>query len=102
MSLLQVQDGDKITMKVGEKNQFTLKGNPTTGYSWIVLENNHVTAEIKYVQSESEQGMVGVGGKFFIEFTATEIGEGKLVLVYRRPWAPNPNDTQFTLNITVQ
>ena len=80
-----------------------MKGNPTTGYSWIAIESVKLENTIEYVQDKpAQEGMVGVGGFFNIEITAKEVGMGKLVVVYRRPWAPTETDQTFTLNVDIQ
>ena len=102
MSLTFEDNNTTITMTIGETKKITLKGNPTTGYSWIALESIKVENVIQYDQNPDTEGMAGAGGMFNIDITAKEAGEGKLVLVYRRPWAPSDKDNTFTLNIQIQ
>ena len=102
MSLTIENNNTTITMTIGETKKIELKGNPTTGYSWIALESDKVENVIEFVKNDAPEGMVGVGGMFHVTLTAKEAGEGKIVLVYRRPWAPNENDVKFTLNIQIQ
>ena len=102
MDLTIEHNNTPITMAVGETKLITLKGNPTTGYSWIALESVKVENVIEYVQNEVAPGVCGAGGVFNNKVTAKEAGEGKLVLVYRRPWAPTDADNKFTLTIQIQ
>ena len=57
--------------------------------------------KIEYVSNPHKPGMDGVGGIFTITIKATTAGEGKLLLAYRRPWAPADNDMKFTLTIHI-
>ena len=101
MALTMEQNNTAITMAVGETKTIQLKGNPTTGYSWIALESINVENKIEYVSNPHKPGMDGVGGIFTITIKATTAGEGKLLLAYRRPWAPADNDMKFTLTIHI-
>ena len=102
MALTIDNNNTTITMTVGETKEIELKGNPTTGFSWIAVESVKVENVIEYVQNQCDARMCGVGGVFKIKVTAKESGEGKIVLAYRRPWAPAENDKLFTLNIQIQ
>eukprot|EP00743_Colponemidia_sp_Colp-15_P003434 GILK01003708.1.p1 GENE.GILK01003708.1~~GILK01003708.1.p1 ORF type:complete len:142 (-),score=13.06 GILK01003708.1:131-556(-) len=76
--------------KVDEMLTVTLNGNPTTGYSWQVLEypENLVQqlGEGKYVATPVSPGIVGSGGSFHFSFKAIARGSGDLRFIYVRPW----------------
>jgi predicted secreted protein len=50
MSLTMENNNQTITMTIGETKQIQLKGNPTTGYSWIALESSKVENVIQFVE----------------------------------------------------
>nr|6CJZ_A Chain A, Amoebiasin-1 [Entamoeba histolytica] len=102
MSLTEDNNNTTITIAKGENKEIILHGNPTTGYSWVVDSSEGLSNTVEYVADQHAPGISGSGGKYHIKITGTQTGEGKIVLVYRRPWAPNANDRTFTLKVNVQ
>ena len=101
-----------------------LKGNPTTGFSWILenvdtiknskvltplnLDEEHNTSKT-YVPDPCEDGMCGVGGTFVYEFKVDEVKDcnelPKIVFGYKRPWekeAKNYHKAEITLKLKKQ
>ena len=57
----------------GNQIRFKVRGNPTTGYEWVVNEaaaNGLFTVERKYVRDEAPERYVGVGGTYYFTLTA--------------------------------
>ncbi len=81
-----------INAAVGETFTLTLKGNPTTGYTWEASEvpSEVLLTEKHYEQDKTDPAMVGVGGAFHFHFKAVKKGEANIRLEYRRPWEKLP------------
>jgi len=105
-------------IKVKSGSEFTIKipGNPTTGYSWILTNDEELKSagleptnldEIKsadYVQASHQQGIVGRGGTFDFKF---KLSEGKknvpdIKLSYQRPWKKNKDDSSINVKVVIE
>ena len=103
----------EIKIKNGQEFNIKINGNPTTGYSWYLNNEDELKAagvepinlnEYKsgnYVQDEAPQGMCGVGGVFDFKF---KLAEGKknvpdIKFSYKRPW--ENNDGIFLIKVKV-
>ncbi|OUM62048.1 hypothetical protein PIROE2DRAFT_11752 [Piromyces sp. E2] len=97
----------------GEIFSIKVKGNPTTGYSWFLInEEELINAGViplnlneykngSYI-SKNPKGMVGGGGIFDFQFKVNEIKKElpHIILKYRRPWIPeNDEDTKLEIKI---
>ena len=105
-NLTEADNGKQITVKSGDVITLTLNSNPTTGYSWQVMEiDNAVLAQQgdpEYKQASGAQGLVGAGGTETIRFSVVGKGTTTLELGYMRPWeSVSPIET-FTLQVVVQ
>jgi len=101
---------DKNNISVGKEEEFAIRlhSNPTTGYTWMLV-NDTVPAGLELLgcnyQREPRAGaagelLVGVGGADTWGFRATGSGKVELRLQYARPWIRNQADTTvFTINI---
>jgi len=105
------EEGNKvIDVKNDESITVKLPGNPTTGYSWI-LENDEeisscgVVEKIKddFVEDGNDRDADGVGGTFIFEFrvkNACGYTLPKLVFAYKRPWeTESAEKREYTLNL---
>ncbi len=100
-------DGGQVVFKQGQVLVVTLESNPSTGYSWSVVENQdsilEQVGESEFVQPEqSDPPMVGVGGWEVFRFKAVSTGQETLELIYRRSWETDvePANT-FTIEVVV-
>ena len=79
-----------------------LKGNPSTGYTWIstLFDENivEVSKDVKYLGAE---GMVGAPSMFY--FTVSSVASGNVILTleYKRPWEQKAPLETKVYNITV-
>ena len=102
-----VTDADKggtVTIKMGDVLEVRLSSNPTTGYAWYVHKQS--TALLKLTsQSQTQPAQPGVGRPILqvFEFAPRAKGTGVLLLHYVRSWeAPDPNEEQFSLHVTIE
>ena len=105
--LTDADDGKTFKVKVGDVVAISLKGNPTTGYSWRTAKLDGKAVEQagqpKYTTNPHRPGMVGVGGKFVFRFNAAKSGKTQVHLEYVRPWEKNIKPVQtFTATIEVE
>ena len=73
-----------------------LRGNPTTGYTWIcAIAPDGVVKELsnEYVQDDNPQDADGVGGTFIFTFESIVEGEAEITFSYLREWEDNPAST---------
>ena len=88
----------------GSTLDFTIEGNPTTGYQWQFLTKDDSIELVSgdYVQNDNPGMMVGVGGKyvFVIDFKAD--GDYSLDFAYMRSWAPEDGLIKLALDVSVK
>jgi len=105
-SLTDADNGKQITIKSGDVVTVTLESNPTTGYSWQVIEIDNAVllqdGDPEYKQSPGSEGLVGAGGTETFRFKAIGNGETSLGLGYMRPWESVPPIQTFTIQVIVQ
>ena len=83
------KDSNEKTIKAKVDDQITirLKGNATTGYTWILKqydENLLKFIDVKYVPADS--ALVGSGGEWVAEFKVLKPGISQIQFIYKRPW----------------
>ena len=93
-----------VDVKKGEEFALKLRGNPTTGYSWFLLNPNDVTDSLQasnisaegtatYVPDSKDPMLVGGGGAYYYKFKAVKVANEPKVLnfLYQRAWLKNEN-----------
>ncbi len=81
---------------------FTVPSNPTTGYTWEVTQEEELfDVSTEFVQDESKEGMVGVGGTEVITLTPKASGTTKVTLSYAQHWDGGSEDTVVTYEFKV-
>jgi len=82
--------GRQIELTNGQTFNVTLETNPSTGYSWEVVElNNSIIKKIGEAVSEpnnTEKNMVGAPVMHTFQFEVINTGQTTLKIVYRRSW----------------
>ena len=76
----------EVAINVSEGEEFALKfrGNPTTGYTWVLLNTEEVDGSLKatnfesdgiadYVADSKDELLVGGAGSFFYKFKAVKV-----------------------------
>ena len=106
VSITDADNGKQITLQSGDVITLTLESNPTTGYSWQVLEIDNVVliqdGDPDYKQAPNSDGLVGAGGTETLRFKAVEAGRTTLEIGYVRPWESVPPIETFSLQVVVQ
>ena len=76
-----------IKVKTGEEFAIDLKSNPTTGYRWEPnFDDKYIRLVKRDYQSDSEDNVIGGGGKEIFVFSALQSGETEIQFYYFRPW----------------
>ena len=107
LAVTSADNGKTLTAKVGQAIVVSLKGNPTTGYTWILagIDSPAVALDgkIKYQENAHPEGMVGVPGMFQAKFKALQPGKATVKLEYRRPWEKDKQPAEtFSITISVE
>jgi inhibitor of cysteine peptidase len=104
-SLTEADNGKTINLQPGETLTLTLESNPTTGYSWQVMELDNAVltqeGDPEYKQSSGAEGLVGAGGTETFRFKTIGSGETSLSLGYMRSWESVPPVETFTIQVDV-
>lgn len=103
--LTDADDGITVDVPAGQSVVLDLASNPTTGYSWEVVQTDRTFGypTEKFIGSGS--GAIGAGGTQEFTWNTTSplnlVGEHTVKLDYRRPWdAAHPAKTfTFTVNV---
>ncbi len=100
----EADNGQTVTMAVGDMLQLMLAENPTTGYTWAIVTNDEaVLAPSGEPAYEVESDAIGAGGTKTFMFQAVAPGTSLLQLVNARQWetAVEPAETfQLTVQVT--
>ena len=88
VKLTTADNGSEIELKKGQSLVITLEANPTTGYTWEVVEplDEQVLRQVGEIEFKPESDLVGAGGVQIIQFKIVSAGRTALKLVYHRPW----------------
>jgi len=104
IAITGADNGKTLTAKVGELITVSLKGNPTTGYSWtepqIAGDFVQAAGKVEYKTDKHPNGMVGVGGMFTVKLKAVKSGQAVVTMEYRRPWEKDQPAAQ-TFKVTI-
>ncbi len=104
LALEAKDNGRQIEVEKGQTLAINLEGNPSTGYTWEMVESeDSILRQVGEIEFEAESDLVGAPGTQTLRFEAVESGQTELKLVYHRPWETDvePLET-FTLQVTVR
>jgi predicted secreted protein len=98
-------NGATVELKIGERLEVALSGNPTTGYNWEVQPlDTPVLQQVGERDFEPDDPDAdGSGGTVTVRFDAIAAGQTALRLEYRRPWDdPNaPPHESYVVTVVV-
>ncbi len=95
-----------INVKVDEEFVIELKGNPTTGYTWVWKASEMDDGAVVLLESWYEApatDLVGAGGTFKYRFEA--VGEGRVTMMfaYAREWeGVQPTDESRIFKVDIR
>jgi len=96
--------GRRIELAKGQVLAISLKANPTTGYTWEVVEiDKHVLEQEGEAEFKPQSDLIGAPGVETFSFRAVNAGETFLKLGYRRPWEKDvETERTFSLRVIVR
>ena len=104
--ITDADNGRQFTVKPGDVVTVTLVSNPTTGYSWQVMQIDNAVlvqdGEPEYKQSPGAEGLVGAGGTETFRFKVVGTGETTLEIGYLRPWESVPPIQSFSIQVSAK
>ena len=106
----------EIKVKSGSEFNIKIPGNPTTGYSWYLTNDEELKSaglepsnlnEYKsadYAQNSHPKGMVGVGGCFDFKFKLSNDKKNvpDIKLAYKRPWEQNAGIYSIKVKVIIE
>ncbi|HSQ22542.1 MAG TPA: protease inhibitor I42 family protein [Coriobacteriia bacterium] len=98
-------NGNSVRVGIGQVLEVRVPSNPSTGYSWQVVDVPDFLAFDETVEFESDAGpdVVGAGGTEVLKFTVEGDGTGTLRLEYLRPWeADTPAIEVYEIEVTAR
>ncbi len=87
--LTDVDNGNEIEVKKGQSLVISLDSNPTTGYTWELVEqpDGQILQQVgEELEFKPEADRIGAGGTQTIRFDVVGVGQTALKIVYHRPW----------------
>ncbi len=87
--LTDVDNGNEIEVKKGQSLVISLDSNPTTGYTWELVEqpDGQILQQVgEELEFKPESDRIGAGGTQTIRFDVVGVGQTALKIVYHRPW----------------
>jgi inhibitor of cysteine peptidase len=96
--------GYHIELQQGQTLEICLEGNPSTGYTWEMVESEgSILRQVGEIEFKAASDLAGAPGTQTLRFEAVESGQMELKLVYHRPWEKDvePLET-FTVQVTVR
>ena len=95
-----------VPIEVGASLRFQVRGNPTTGFEWIVNDEAALglfTIENLYVPDPAPAGWTGVGGVYYFTIKAgSDVGKGSFKIEYKQPWDSENESPLQSYTIPVQ
>jgi len=108
VQLTAADNGSTVELESGQVLSITLEANPTTGYTWEVVDPQdgqvlRQVGEIEFIPNRQESGIVGAGGVQIIRFECVNAGQTVLKLAYQRSWETDvePLET-FTIHVAAR
>lgn len=104
VALTPAENNSAVALGLGQTLAVALPGNPSTGYSWQVIDNDgQILAQTADAVSLAPRSVPGAGGVQLFTFEGVAAGEMALNMIYARPWETDtvPANT-FALDVTVE
>lgn len=110
VSVDETDNGGAVTVPARGTLQVSLVGNPSTGYSWNVVDDAGGILEqigeptTQEVDSGAPPGTaVGQSVRQTFQFDAVKSGSGELKMEYKRSWETTvPPEKEYSITVTVE
>lgn len=103
MTLTQVDNGRTIDIRVGDRLDVNLRENPTTGFQWVIDQNNDEVLRVEGAEYISPTtSPIGGAGQRTFTFIGQQSGTAELRLKLWREWQGESSVVErFTVTIQV-
>ncbi len=102
LQINESQNGQEIEWRRGEKFEIHLSENPTTGFRWAMESRGAPACALVEDRYQPSDAAPGAGGTHRWQFQATQAGEARIELNYRRSWDRQGAAARtFTLRVRV-
>ena len=97
-------NGSQIEIEKGQILVITLEANPTTGYTWEMIEGEEqILQQVGEIEFQSDSKLIGAPGIQTLRLEAVNVGQITLNLVYHRPWEENVDPLEtFSVQVVVR
>jgi len=109
VTVTEENSGESIQLQQGQQLIVRLTANPSTGYSWSLVDTPDSTLTVdgpivfEQDQSGGNQPLIGAGGTEVCTFTAGAAGQQTLQLEYKRSWEAGVAPAKsVSYNVTVK
>ena len=103
ISIGQSENGETISLQVGDTIQVRLPENPSTGYLWqLASEEDFNLRLISAEYATPQSSAFGARGMRVFLFKAVRPGEAEIQLIHKRPWEASAGENRFAVRIQVQ
>jgi len=87
MIITKEAHGQEFIFSVSDEYFVSLKGNPTTGYTWSVSQlDSTMLRQIGEAEFRPESKKMGAPGQQIFRFLCLYEGQTELHFIYHRPW----------------
>jgi inhibitor of cysteine peptidase len=103
-TLREQDSGRTLELRVGDRIEVMLSGNPTTGFNWEpAATDGAILRQIGERIYTRDSNLIGAGGKMSFCFEAVGTGKTTLRLIYHRSWEKNvPPAKTFEVTVVVK
>lgn len=97
-------NGSQIEIEQGQILVITLEANPTTGYTWEMIEGEEqILQQVGEIEFQPDSKLIGAPGIQTLRLEAVNVGQITLNLVYHRPWEENVDPLEtFSVQVVVR
>jgi inhibitor of cysteine peptidase len=102
MQISESQNGQSVSMHVGEVLELRLAENASTGYRWSLDDVNKAVLQLEDSGFEASGKAVGGGGRAFWKLRATDAGRAHLEAKQWRSWEGDRSIIgRFSADVTI-
>jgi len=95
-------NGGQVILKIGQTLILSLASNPSTGYTWEVVEIDEAILRQTYRGYKSDRPLPGAGGQDVWHFATQAEGRTTLSLRYWQPWEEVKPTRTFNVEVIVR
>ena len=102
--LTEVNNGQSVKLRVGDRLTIQLPENPSTGYQWTLEANTEAVLPLQSSEYQpTPTGRVGSGGQHIFVLQGAQVGTAQPRFKHWRPWEGDAAILdRFTLTVQVE